>query len=253
MKMANKNWALLTGCPSGFTDVICDVLEEQEYNIFLLGRDENKLNNFINERKIKNPIQKYHLIIRDVSKKYSADYVFSEIKKTKKFPNVLIHHLGGTLGIKTSLCSTNEWNNVLNINCLFSFELNRLLLTYLEDNSFARIINIGSISSKSLRGSGPYACSKALLDAYTKTLGRELACSNVSVNSINLGAFETEKSNWSKYRKKSPEIIEDFLRHHHASKRLGDPKEIAPLIKMLLDPEFTFGQGCILEYDGGTM
>ena len=248
-----KDWALLTGCPSGFTEAICEVLEEKNYGIYLLGKSSQNIDNFIKKRTTKNSSVNYKSIVKDALDENSAEHTFAKIIKYGYYPKIIIHHLGGTLGIKSSLSERNDWIKVLSLNCLFSFELNRLLLEKLKKNDFSRIINISSISSDSLRGSAPYACSKALLNAYTKTLGRELADTKISVNSINLGAFETVKSNWANYRKNSPEIIDDFLRHHHASKRLGIPLEIKPIIRMLLEPDFSFGQGGIIEYDGGTM
>lgn len=251
--MSIRDWALITGCPSGFTEAICEVLEENDFGIYIFGKSEENLREFINKRTLKDASVTYKIIVKDALEEKSAQYTFNKIKENGFYPKIIIHHLGGTLGIRSSLSSESDWIKVLSLNCFFSFELNRLLIDYLRKKDFSRIINISSISSESLRGSGPYACSKALLNAYTKTLGRELAETNISVNSINLGAFETIKSNWANYRKNSPDIIEDFLRHHHASKRLGNPSEIKPIIKMLLDPQFSFGQGGIIEYDGATM
>ena len=120
-------------------------------------------------------------------------------------------------------------------------------------NSFDKLTTFSSISSKSLRGSSPYASSKAFLDAYTVSMGRELAKSPIIISGIQPGAFIAEENDWARNVHDRPEMVKDFLRHHHASGRLGSPDEIAPLILFMSSQYFSWGMGSIFNYDGGTM
>ena len=247
------NWALITGCPNGFSQSIAKALASLGFNVILQGRNISSIENLCSSLRQSYPDVEFTAIDLFVSSTEQASTLLQRIPDKLDSLNVIVHHLGGTLGIRSSLSSSHDWEKVLVHNCLFSFELNRLLVPYLKKHDYSRIINIGSVSATALRGSSPYACSKALLHAYTKTLGRELAESPIGVSCISLGAFETANSNWSNYRKTNPSIISDFLSHHQACARLGSTDEIIPVIKMLLDPMFTFGQGSIIDYDGGTM
>jgi len=147
-----------------------------------------------------------------------------------------------------------QWNSVLKLNALFAADVNSLIVpAMLKQGSIHKLVHISSISAYSLRGSAPYAASKAFLNAYVTTLGRELATTNICVSAIMPGAFVTPGGTWEEYTMKNPEIVDDFLRHHHASKRLGIPIEILPAIDFLSDPSNSFSQGCIVNIDGGTM
>ena len=246
-------WALITGCPNGFAPSIAKALAAAEFNIFLHGRNGLELEKLCLLLRESYPSLNFVAVDLFVSCADDALILVDYISERLTQLRVVVHHLGGTLNIRSSMAPTDDWAKVLFHNCLFSFEINRLLVPYLKMHDYSRIINIGSVSAISLRGSAPYACSKALLNAYTKTLGRELADSSIGVSCISLGAFETRNSNWSVYRNTNPSIIADFLSHHQASARLGRTDEIIPVIKMILDPSFSFGQGAIIDYDGGTM
>ena len=112
---------------------------------------------------------------------------------------------------------------------------------------------ISSISAQSLRGSAPYGASKALLNAYVQTLGRELATSGIVVSAVMPGAFTAKGGHWDKIKKNNPKMMRDFLRHHHAIGRLGEAKEIAPWILFLCSKYSTFSVGTLINVDGGTM
>jgi NAD(P)-dependent dehydrogenase (short-subunit alcohol dehydrogenase family) len=246
-------WALITGCPNGFALSIAKALAAAEFNIFLHGRNGPELEKLCLLLRESYPGLSFVAVNLFVTCADDASLLVDYLSERLTHLRVVVHHLGGTLSIRSSMAPIDDWTKVLCHNCLFSFEINRLLIPYLKMHNYSRIINIGSVSATSLRGSAPYACSKALLNAYTKTLGRELAGSSIGVSCISLGAFETRNSNWMAYRKTDPSIISDFLSHHQAAARLGKPDEIIPVIKMILDPSFSFGQGAIIDYDGGTM
>ena len=251
--LSHEKWALLTGCPNGFAPSIAKALALSDFNIILHGRNEQGILSLKVELQKKFPLLQFVSLIYKIERVADASIVVSQISQITRHLNVIVHHLGGTLGVRSSLACTDEWIQVLLQNCLFSFEVNRLLVPILKEQLLARIINVGSVSATALRGSAPYACAKALLLAYTKTLGRELASSTIGVSYISLGAFETINSNWARYKQTDPDLVADFLRHHQACGRLGQPDEIIPVIQMLIDSNYTFGQGVVVEYDGGTM
>lgn len=247
-----ENWALITGAPRGFCRAIAKILMSEGYNIVVHGRDRKTLEKFSTDIAAKYNRTIFPIALDALDPK-SPSLLMKILQESRIAPKVIIHHLGGPIGIKSSMAPIEDWMRVLQLNVLFSINLNNLLMEGLKSHDFARIVNVGSVSATSLRGSGPYACSKALLLAYTKTLGRELGKTNIVVSYLSLGAFETENSNWKKYKNGNQAIVDDFLRHHQASGRLGKPDEIGVVIRMLISSEFTFGQGAILEYDGGTM
>lgn len=166
----------------------------------------------------------------------------------------IVHNLGGTLAIKPAQSSIDDWNKVIHFNVGIGIELNGILVPHFVKNNFGRIVHVSSISAEALRGSAPYAASKALLNAYVKVLGRELGTTNVVVSAVMPGAVVSEGGHWDTVSKTKPGMKADFLRHHHACGRLGTAEEIAPFITFLCsDVQMTFAQGAIINVDGGTM
>lgn len=243
--------ALITGATGGFGPTIAQHLASKGYQLLLHGRNQEKLDKLALNL---TPSKCLTLIANPLSSKTAAQELSYSILSSNALPNIIIHHLGGTLGVKSALASPQEWLSVLTMNVLFSAEINRILVPHLiKTDEPARIIHISSISAISLRGSAPYASCKALLNAYVVTLAREIAKTKIVVSAIMPGAFVTPGSNWGTYLEEDPLLVDDFLKHHHACNRLGQPEEILPALDFLADFGNTFAQGCILNIDGGTM
>jgi 3-oxoacyl-[acyl-carrier protein] reductase len=242
---------LITGATGGFGPVLAKHLSSKGHRLLLHGRNSCKL------QKLCSTLEDHkHLTFtaNPIISKDAASEMCGFILAQNALPNIIVHHLGGTQGVKSALASVEQWLSVLTLNTFFAAEINRLLMPhFLKIKLPVRIIHISSISALSLRGSAPYACSKAMLNAYVVCLAREVATSNVSISAIMPGAFHTPGSNWETYMQTNPSLVKDFLRHHHASNRLGEPTEILPAIDFLSDFSNTFAQGCIINIDGGTM
>jgi 3-oxoacyl-[acyl-carrier protein] reductase len=167
--------------------------------------------------------------------------------------DIAIHNIGGTLGLKDPLSSSEAWAQVWRFNVGIAIELNNLLLPPMVEKGNGRIVHISSISAESVRGSTPYAASKAFLNAYVKGVGRSFAPKGIVLSALMPGAFEAEGGHWGNIRKNNPAMMEDFLRHHHAIGRLGTPEEISPFLLFMASKHVTFATASILAVDGGTM
>jgi 3-oxoacyl-[acyl-carrier protein] reductase len=244
---------LIIAANGGLGNALTNFLCEAGANLFLVSKNNEKLNTLKNELKITIDNQFIEVFSVDLLSRNSPLQVFNKLNELNFIPEIVIHNLGGTLAQKSFLVSQESIEDVLWLNALFAVNLNRLLIPNLKKKLSARIVHVSSISSKSLRGSGPYAASKAYLDAYTVCLGRELAKSSVVVSAIRPGAFLSGDGDWDRNLKERPDMVNDFLLHHHASARLGIAKEIAPIVLMLASDYFNWGQGSIINYDGGTM
>lgn len=243
---------LITAATGGFGPTIAKHLAAKGDRLILHGRNVEKLCRLRHKLHQK---ENHHICISDpLSSMDAARDIEEFLLSSDLIPNILIHHLGGTLGVRSALSSPEDWLSVLRLNVLFGAEINSLLVPKMKaSKSPSRIIHISSISAISLRGSAPYAASKAFLNAYITTLARELAQTEIVVSGIMPGAVVTPGSNWSTYKRDNPGIVADFLRHHHGCGRLGRPDEILPAVDFLSDFNNTFAQGCIVNIDGATM
>ena len=251
LALGEKN-VLISAAGGGLGPALAEAFWDEGANIYLVSRSREKLEGIVSSLPPR-PEQHADFLALDLSATSSPAALVRSLNEQGFSPDVVIHHLGGPLGVKSSLSSYESWQKVLWLNVFFASELNRLLVEDLKKKGWARIVHISSISANNLRGSGPYGCAKALLNAYTCTLGRELAETNVVVSAVLPGAIYSPGGPWDQHMKHNPGVIDDFLRHHHACGRLGTPDEIVPTVLFLSSMHMTFSQGALINVDGGTM
>lgn len=215
-----------------------------EYSIVAVARSKELLISLEKECKNKINIETMDLLEKPREK---ANIL---LKKYGVF-DIVIHCVGTSL---TNRDIFGSWEEALNVNALHAIEINSVLIpAMLENNIYGHVCHVSSISAIGLRGNPTYASSKAFLNAYIKTVGRELAPKNIVVNGVMPGAVSFEDSYWDKLIKANDPKVEDFLKHHQAINRFGTPEEIANVINFLVSDEASFTCGSIVSADGGTM
>ncbi len=167
--------------------------------------------------------------------------------------DIVIHNLGGTLGVKDPLAGPEAWARVWRCNAGVALEINNEVIPAMQAGRWGRIVHVSSNAAESARGAAPYAAAKAYLNTYVKALGRRFAPDGIVVSAVMPGAFETEDGHWARVRRDNPALLEDFLRHHQAIGRLGRPEEIAAFLLFLASPLASFAPGSVLTVDGGGM
>jgi NAD(P)-dependent dehydrogenase (short-subunit alcohol dehydrogenase family) len=111
---------------------------------------------------------------------------------------------------------------------------------------YGRIINIASESAKETRPSiSAYASSKAGVIVYTKTLGRELAGTKITVNCVTPAAIKT-----AIFDKWPAEYVATLLAKIPMG-RFGMPDELAALVAWIASPEASFSTGATFDLSGG--
>ena len=141
--------------------------------------------------------------------------------------------------------SPEEWRRVLSTNLDSCFYTSRYAIPLMLQNHAGRIINISSVwgnvgSSMEVA----YSASKGGINAYTKSLAKELAPSNIQVNAIACGVIDTSMNACF-----SAEDMEALVAEIPAD-RIGDPSEVAALaLQLATAPSYLTGQ--IITMDGG--
>ena len=167
--------------------------------------------------------------------------------------DIVVHNVGGTLNVKSALSPVEEWCRVWRFNVGIAIEINALVIPPMQAQQWGRVVHISSISAESARGSAPYAASKAYLNTYARGLGRAVAPTGVVVSALMPGAFISEGGHWDNVRQNNPDMMADFLRHHHGIGRLGTPDEISPFVLFMASQFVTFATAAVIPIDGGTM
>ena len=172
--------------------------------------------------------------------------------------DIVLHNLGGALGIKEPLAGVEQWQRVWHFNAGIASAINNLLIPFMKKNAWGRVIHISSISGKigeprlsPFGGSLPYAAAKAYLNAYVQGLGRELAEHNIVVCALMPAAVLSEGKYWDKVSKQNPELARTFLERHHSIRRFGKPDEIASFATFMASQHASFACGALIPIDGG--
>ena len=135
---------------------------------------------------------------------------------------------------------------MIEVNLVGAYLTCRSVVPDMLKNGYGRIVNIASIAGKEGNpNASHYSASKAGVIALTKSLGKELATSNILVNCITPAAARTEIFNQMKQ-----EHI-DFMLSKIPMNRFLEVKEAASLIGWLSSEDCAFSTGAVFDISGG--
>jgi 3-oxoacyl-[acyl-carrier protein] reductase len=147
---------------------------------------------------------------------------------------------------KTWEYPVDEWKTVVDIDLNGTFLCCRAIVPFLLKKNYGRIVNIASIAGKEGNPTASaYSAAKAGVIGLTKSLGKELANTPITVNCITPAAVKTEI-----FDQISQEHI-DFMLSKIPIGRFGTVDEIANLITWLTSEECSFSTGGVFDISGG--
>jgi 3-oxoacyl-[acyl-carrier protein] reductase len=167
------------------------------------------------------------------------------VEKWEKI-DILVNNAGVTRDTLMPRMTDEEWDMVLNTNLRGSFLFARAVSRFMLRARYGRIINISSVSAIMGRpGQTNYSASKAGLIGLTRSLSRELAGRNVTINAVAPGFIQTEMT------KALGEAVVAEAKKMIPAKRLGTPEDIAMAVLFLASPGASYITGHVLTVDGG--
>ncbi len=139
-----------------------------------------------------------------------------------------------------------EWRKVIEINLNALFYCNRAVVPYMQAKNYGRIVNIASIAGKEGNPTASaYSASKAAVIGLTKSLGKELAKTGITVNAITPAAVKTAIFD------QITQAHIDFMLSKIPMGRFGKVEEIAALVAWLASEECSFTTGSVFDISGG--
>jgi NAD(P)-dependent dehydrogenase (short-subunit alcohol dehydrogenase family) len=140
----------------------------------------------------------------------------------------------------------DAWKKVMDVNINAVFYCNRAVVPHMQRGGYGRIVNIASIAGKEGNpNASAYSASKAAVIGLTKSLGKELATTNIRVNCVTPAAVRT-----ALFEQMKPDFIEFMLSKIPAG-RFGDIDEVASLVCWLASEECSFSTGAVFDVSGG--
>lgn len=139
-----------------------------------------------------------------------------------------------------------DWKRVFDVNVHGVFHCDRAVVPFMQAKNYGRIVNIASIAGKEGNPNAPaYSSSKAAVIGLTKSLGKELAKTGITVNCVTPAAVRT-----AIFDQMSQEHI-DFMLSKIPMGRFGQIEEVAALICWLASEECSFTTGGVFDVSGG--
>ena len=167
---------------------------------------------------------------------------------TQEHPDiaVLVNNAGITRDNIVLRMSEEEWMDVLNVNLNGAFKVTKTVLKFMLKKRWGRILNITSTSaSTGNRGQSNYAAAKAGIEAFSKSLAKEVGSRGITVNAIAPGYIQTDMT----------EVISENVKEEILSQiplsRFGKPEEISQLVDFLISDEASYITGQTIHINGG--
>jgi len=162
--------------------------------------------------------------------------------------DILVNNAGITRDGLLLRMKEEDWNLVLQINLNGTFNCTKAVLQPMTKQRYGRIVNIASIVGViGNAGQANYSASKAAVIGFTKTVGREYASRNVTVNAVAPGFIDTAMTHGL------PDDVKDTLLKQIPLGRLGTPGDIAAAVRFLVSEEAGYITGHVLHVNGGML
>jgi 3-oxoacyl-[acyl-carrier protein] reductase len=176
----------------------------------------------------------------------SANALVRQVKERFGSVDYLVNNAGIIRDKLILRMSESDWDDVINTNLKGTFNFSKAVSAVMAKARFGSILSIASVSGiVGSAGQVNYSASKAGMIGLTKSLARELAGRNVTVNALALGFIDTEMTRG---------LAEDYraqLLNAIPLKRFGDVEEIAKIAVFMLSDEARYITGQVLQIDGG--
>ena len=235
--------ALVTGANRGIGLAIFKALYDSNYTVIGTYRSnsgEKILNDIIKDESRGSAMK------MDVTSKEDIAKVFKNIRERYGAISTLINNAGITQDNLFMRMKDEEWDGVINTNLTAVFRITKESIKDMVKSKYGRIINIGSVVGLSGNpGQVNYASSKSALLGFTKSLARELASRNITVNTISPGFIETDMT------KKLTDDQQKTITKSIPLSRLGSSDDVANLVLFLASDKASYITGENINVNGG--
>ncbi len=234
--------ALVTGGSRGIGLAISKALAEAGARVAVVARDAARARSAADSL----PGEGHHGFGCDVGDAGSVATLAKQVEEALGTPEVLVNNAGVTRDNLLMRIKDDDWDQVLDTNLKGAFLTIRALSRGMMKKKGGRIVNITSVVGiTGNKGQANYAASKAGLIGLTKSAAKELASRGILVNAIAPGYIETDMT------AELPDAAREALQEQIAVGRLGQPEDIASVVRFLAGPGASYITGQVLVVDGG--
>jgi 3-oxoacyl-[acyl-carrier protein] reductase len=244
VRLENQN-AIVTGAGRGIGYAIAVRLASEGARVACVSRSKENAKRIADElNAARSDSAKAYAV--DVADRAAVQKVGAQILEEFGQIDILVNNAGVTRDALAMRMSMEDWDIVINTNLRGAFNFTQTILRSMVKRRSGRIINISSVIGLiGNAGQTNYAASKAGLIGLTKSLARELASRNITVNAVAPGFITTNMTAG----------LSDEIKNTIQSKiplgKTGTPEDIANAVAFLASVEASYITGQVLCVDGG--
>jgi 3-oxoacyl-[acyl-carrier protein] reductase len=244
MNFENKT-AVITGGSRGIGLAIAKKLAAGGANIAVLyvGDESEGQNAKAELEQFGTKVEQYFCDVSDFEKsKAVCEQVIAEFGKV----DILVNNAGITRDKLVLNMDESDFDAVINVNLKGTFNMIKHFYKHFMKNRGGRIVSTSSIVGLiGNAGQANYSASKAGIIGLTKSVARELAGRNVTVNAVAPGYIGTDMTNVL------PEKVKETMKAQIPAKRIGTPEDVANVVAFLCSDEAAYVTGEVIRVDGG--
>jgi len=238
--------AIVTGAAQGIGRAIAEALAQAGADIAVADLDPSRSAETV--AAVENIGRKALNLKVNVADAGETKSMVEQVLKAWGKVDILVNNAGITRDGLLLRMKEEDWNLVLQINLNGTFNCTKAVLQPMTKQRYGRIVNIASIVGViGNAGQANYSASKAAVIGFTKTVGREYASRNVTVNAVAPGFIDTAMTHGL-----SADVKDTLLKQIPLG-RLGTPADIAAAVRFLVSGEAAYITGHVLHVNGGML
>jgi 3-oxoacyl-[acyl-carrier protein] reductase len=242
--MGERRVAIVTGASRGIGRAIANRLAADGFDLAICGTRENTVQAAADELSALGVEVMARVL--DVADQQAVEGFIKEVSGHFGRLDVLVNNAGITRDNLLLRMQADDWRQVIDTNLSSVFFACKAVLRPMMKARFGRIINISSVvAGMGNPGQANYCASKGGVEALTRSLGREVASRNITVNAVAPGFIATDMT---------AEMSDDAQQAMTGAvplARLGKPEDVAAAVAFLASEDASYITGQVLQVNGG--
>lgn len=242
--MLDGKKAVVTGGAQGIGQAIAETLAQAGADVVVADLDAARCQDTVDQVKKHN--RQALAVSTNVAQWDDVKGLVDQVVKEWGRIDIFVNNAGITRDGLVVRMKEDDWNAVIQVNLTGTFNGIKAVLGPMSKQRYGRIINMASVvGAMGNAGQANYAASKAGVIGLTKTIAREYASRNITVNAVAPGFIDTAMT------QALGDEVRETLSKQIPLGRLGQPGDIAEAVRFLASDAASYITGHVLHVNGG--